>query len=149
MESVQLTQVITESTRVSSHSTLIDHVYVSNSDSIIHKCVPVYAASDHYPICITQKNVKQKNKRKQISYRWMKNFDENAFMSEMCNAPWHLVNKEPSPDEALATWSKIFQNTIDKHMPVIQKKVKHSSQPKWMNIEIRKDMHTRDLHKKK
>ena len=34
-------------------------------------------------------------------------------------------------------------------MPVVHKKVKHDSQPKWMNDEIRIAIQTSDFHKKK
>ena len=138
LDSVKLTQIICDPTRVASHSTtLIDHVYVSNSNTIAHSCVPVYAVSDHYPVCITRKNMKQQTSRKEISYRCMNNFNEDAFMADMFNAPWNNVNKPCSPDEALATWSILFQEIVDKHMPVVQKRVKRSMQPKWMNGKLK------------
>ena len=34
-------------------------------------------------------------------------------------------------------------------MPVVHKKVKHDSQPRWMNDEIRTAIKTRDFHNKK
>lgn len=151
LDNVNLTQIIRDPTRVSSHSkTLIDHVYVSNPLVIIHNSVPMYAVSDHYPICITRKYSQNKENAngKQISYRSIKHFDEDAFMSDMFNSPWQNVNACTSPDEALACWSSIYQDVIDKHMPIIHKRVKRIRQPKWMNEEIKHAIHTRDFLKK-
>ena len=150
LENVRLNQIICDPTRVTSHSkTLIDHVYVSDPTNIIHSCVPVYAASDHYPVCITRKFVKSKqNSGKQICYRNMKNFDEDAFMSDMFNAAWQEVNACKCPDDALTLWSSKFQDIVDKHMPVIHKRVKRVRQPKWLTTEIQDAIHTRDFLKK-
>ena len=134
LEDVHLSQIICKPTRVTKTSkTLIDHVYVSHPQAIVHSDVPVCAPGDHYPVCVTRKFHKQKENVKQINYRSMRNFDVDCFMSDMFNAPWNLVDKHSSPDEALATWSEIYKSTIDKHMPVVQKRIKHFSQPKWMN----------------
>jgi hypothetical protein len=78
----------------------------------------------------------------------MKNFDVNTFMSDMFNAPWHSVNRLSSPNAALATWSEMYQEVINKHMPIVQKRVKHAIQPSWINEEIKNAMHTRDFLKK-
>ena len=35
---------------------------------------------------------------------------------------------------------------VDRHMTVVHRKVKHDSQPRWMNDEIRTAIKTRDFH---
>lgn len=42
----------------------------------------------------------------------------------------------------------INQDIVNKHMPIVQKKVKRNRQPKWMNQEIQDAIHTRDFLKK-
>ena len=69
-------------------------------------------------------------------------------MSDMFNAPWQTINQLSSPNVALVAWSNSFQGTIDKHLPAITKKVKHSNPASWMNKEIRDAMHTRDFLKR-
>jgi len=152
LDSVNLKQVISEFTRVSSNTkTLIDHAYVSNPKAIIHTAVPVYGVSDHYPICITRKYTKTRAKThgKQICYRNMNNFNIDTFMNDMFNVSWNDVKICTSPDEALAVWSLLYQSVIDKHMPLIHKRVKRLQQPKWMNKEIQLAIHTRDYMKKR
>ena len=60
-----LQQVIDQPTRVTAHSsTLIDHLYVSNTDHLSDVTVPCIAISDHYPICFTRTTSKKTIKRK-------------------------------------------------------------------------------------
>ena len=149
LEDASLTQVITTPTRVcSSSKSLIDHVYVSSPDSIVNSCVPHYAISDHYPVCITRKAIHHKKDVKIITYLNVKNLNVNLFMSDIFNAPWQTINQLSSPNVALVAWSNIFQGIIDKHLPIITKKVKHSNPASWMNEEIRYAMHTRDFLKR-
>ena len=51
-----LTQLVTDFTRItSSTATIIDHIYSSNPENIVECFVPLYAISDHFPVCITRK----------------------------------------------------------------------------------------------
>ena len=99
LDSCNLTQIISGFTRISSTSkTLIDHAYVNNNKENIHTVVPNYGISDHYPICITQKYSKNKERtrRKQdrlLFYGNLNNFDKNCFMEDMCNCSWADVKK--------------------------------------------------------
>ena len=111
----------------------------------------IYAISDRYPVCATRKVIHHKKDVKIITYRNVKNLDVKLFMSDMFNAPWawqSAINQLSSPSVALVAWSNIFQGIIDKHLPVITKKVKHSNPASWMNEEIRDAMHTRDFLKR-
>ncbi len=122
LDNVHLTQMISEPTRVTAHSkTLIDHIYVSHPQSIVHHCVPIYAVSDHYPVCVTRKINNQKKTVKEISYRNMKKLDTDAFMSDMFNAPWRRVTQVSSPNKALTMWCKTYQDIINIHMPIVKK----------------------------
>ena len=98
--------------------------------------------------CITRKGIHHKKDVKIITYRNVKNLNVNLFMSDMLNAPWQTINQLSSPNVALVVWSNIFQGIIDKRLPVITKKVKHSNPASWMNEEIRYAMHTRDFLKR-
>ena len=51
-----LTQLVKEPTRITrSSSTLIDHVYTTNTETIVECFVPSYSISDHFPVCFTRK----------------------------------------------------------------------------------------------
>jgi hypothetical protein len=151
LESFNLTQIIPIPTRVTGHSkTLIDHVYVSNVQNIIHVNVPACAMSDHFPLCITRKQFKLKSNdsHKTITYRCMKKFNESLFMSDMFNAEWNSVSSAGSPDEALTHWISIFNRILEKHMPVVTKRVKRHRQPSWWNPLISEAITMRDFYKR-
>ena len=146
LNSVHLVQVITKPTRVTSKSkTLIDHIYTSNPDYIVNHSVPCYAISDHYPVCAIRRSVRRKTKTscKIIYFRNRKNFNEDLFIYDMLNAPWSNITSLHCADKALAYWSDIFKNIVDKHMPIVRKKVKRDSQPNWINDKIRSAIQTR------
>ena len=152
INSVNLAQIITKPTRVTAKSkTLIDHIYTSNPNYIVNHSVPCYDISDHYPVCAIRRSVlrKTKNSCKVIYFRNRKNFNEDLFIYDMFNAPWSKINSLHCADKALAYWSDIFLNIVDKHMPVVRKKVKRDMQPNWINDKIRIAIQTRDFHKKK
>ena len=146
-----LSQIIDKPTRVTQDSkTLIDHIYVSHSSNIIHKSVPTFSVSDHYPVCVTRKisKLKSDSSHTVISYRSTKHFHLDTFMGDLFNAPWNDINKFTSPDDALALWNNIFNTILNKHMPIKQKRVKHQISPPWMNSTIRNAMAFRDKLKK-
>ena len=52
--------------------------------------MPVYALSDHYPVCLTRKisnDFERGPIHKLISYRDIKSFNEATFISELENQP--------------------------------------------------------------
>ncbi|VDI64537.1 Hypothetical predicted protein [Mytilus galloprovincialis] len=56
-----LTQVIDTPTRVTDKSKkIIDHIDTNKSDNIIETYVPYLALSDHYPVCLTRKQMLKK-----------------------------------------------------------------------------------------
>ena len=75
MNTYSLNQLVTQPTRItSSSSTLIDHLYVSNTDCVREHFVSPLAISDHFPECLTwNKEFKAPSggKHKTIEYRNM------------------------------------------------------------------------------
>ena len=56
VELFDLKQMITTPTRVTQNtSSLIDHLYCSNTENISDCFVPNYSISDHFPICFSRK----------------------------------------------------------------------------------------------
>ena len=80
-----LKQLIKEPTRVTVQSTtLIDHIVVSNTDNIVESGVLKITLSDHYLVYAVRKfqgGIKRQHKF--IRTRQMKNFSEEAFLSEL------------------------------------------------------------------
>ena len=113
--------------------------------------MPCYAISDHYPVCVTWKNPFANNKKSsnEITYRCTKYLDEDQFTNDLLNTPFNCCYATSlDPDVALQSWYKAFNSVIDHHMPIISKRVKHPTQPKWITSDIFAAMHRRDKYKK-
>ena len=55
-----------------------------------------------------------------------------------------------NPDEALELWYYFIITVLDKHAPIVTKRVKNKYQPEWYSDEIRKTRFQRDyFHQKK
>ena len=50
---------------------------------------------------------------------------------------WHGIDfTSSSPDQSLETFLKIAATIIDKHLPVVTKRIKGQNQPEWMKLDI-------------
>ena len=150
-----LHQLITEPTRVTASSvTLIDHIYTTNPENIVDISVPIYAPGDHYPISCTinkfSKLINRKSQHLEIKYRNFKSFNEDLFLEDLSKQPFDIVCEITDPNEALDLWIFLITNVLDKHAPVLTKRIKRKYQPEWFNDEIRDSIFQRDyFHKKK
>lgn len=147
-----LEQLVKTPTRTTStSSTLIDHIYVTNDDKISNVHVPSLAVSDHNPVCCTvsMKLDKENNKRhKTIKYRSFKKFNNGDFLRDLSNTPFSDVYNHTSPDSALSCWMDLFLGVLNKHAPIREKRVKHSTLPPWLTVDIKQAMTFRDKLKK-
>lgn len=148
LETYNLVQLITQPTRETKDSrTLIDHIYVTNIEQVYESHVVHYSVSDHYPICMTRYSkvtYNKNNTHKTITYRNCKNLNENAFLQDLKDAPFCSVESENDPDLCLQQWYSIFISVLDKHAPLITKRIKKYHQPEWYNSEITEARQTRD-----
>ena len=141
LETYNLNQIIQEATRVTpDSSTLIDHVYVTNKDLILESHVAKFSISDHYPVCLTRKEKNstyiKKDIHTTISYRNFKNFNEANFLSDLAITPFDKIEHESHPNTCIQMWYDIFNAVLDKHAPIVTKRVKRDRQPEWFNNEI-------------
>ena len=94
--SLNLKQLVQTPTRVTNSTrTLIDHAFTNVQENITQVSVPVYALSDHYPVCLTRKisnDFESGPIHKLILYRDTKSFNEATFISELENQPWTVID---------------------------------------------------------
>ena len=83
-----------------------------------------------------------------IEYRSFKGFDENAFIQNLKNVPWHIVDDESNVSDAVLTWNKLFTEVVDSHAPLKKRRVKGTTAP-WMNNKIAEAMRDRNYHLRK
>ena len=112
--------------------------------------VPVYGMSDHYPVCFVHKFRGAKSPKCQhdvIGYRNLKKLNLDDFIYDLENAPWSLLEVFDDVNEKLATWELIFNDVVNRHMPIVKKRVKRKCLSPWMNKEIMHLIHLRDQFK--
>ena len=151
METFGLYQFVTVPTRVTDQSaTLIDHVYSNTHSNILMTTVPHIGLSDHFPIFISRKtngSCSLKNTHYTISYRSFKNFDENKFINDLQSAPWDVIKIFDDVNDIVETWSTLFCDIVDKHLPLRKHRVKRKQQPKWLTADIIDAFKIRDRFK--
>ena len=110
-ETFNLSQIIKEPTRVTDVTkSLIDHIYVTNSENVQESHVVKYSISDHYPVGMTRKETVpyKKHSHTTISYRNFKEFNENAFLEDLSKAPFNTVEFEGHPNVCIQLWYNIY-----------------------------------------
>ena len=151
METFGLFQFIKVPTRVTDQSaTLIDHVYSNTHTNILMTTVPQVGLSDHFPIFISRKtngSYSLKSTHYTISYRSFKNFDENKFINDLQSTPWDVIKIFDDVNDIVETWSTLFCDIVDKHLPLRKHRVKRKQQPKWLTANIIDAFKTRDRFK--
>ena len=151
MESFGLHQIVNMPTRVTDQSaTLIDHIYSNTHANILTIAVPHLGLSDHFPVFVSRKtngSCDVKNTHYTILYRSFKNFDENKFIDDLKSTPSDIIKVFDDVNDIVETWSNLFCEIVDKHLPLRQHRVKRKQQPKWLTADIIDAFKTRDRFK--
>ena len=149
----QFKQLIDKVTRPISGKT-IDLIFTSKDDNVVKSGVLDIGLSDHLPIFITRKiNPRMSNKQgihTTISYRKRKGFIANNFDNDLAKEiPLSLYENFNDPNDLLDFLHSHFMKVLDKHAPLIKRRVKNKKLPGWFNSEIRNCSRKRDLFLKK
>ena len=134
-----LTQHVKVPTRVTaSSSTIIDHIYTSHPKNITESFVSTCALSDHFPVCFTRKINSKISKLNHIttSYRCFKNFNEEAFISDLASDLNDFSACHSDINDDISNWYGILVKHLDRHAPFKTKRVKTKHLPEWYNDEI-------------
>ena len=144
-----LTQLITEATRVTvTCQTLLDVILVNNDHRITDSGVVPVSLSDHYLVYCVLKAGVIKAPPKTIEYRSYKNFDANTFLADLNNVPWHIIENEEDIDDAVFIWNQLFSEIADLHAAVKRRRIRGVPLP-WLNDKISEVMKDRDFHHRK
>ena len=144
-----LTQIISKPTRVTETSkSTIDLILVNNTHRIVQCDVLDASISDHHAIfCVIKGGVK-KLPPKVFEYRSFKNYEKKAFISDLEQVPWSVIEGVGDIDDAVFLWEKLFKDCADHHAPIKSRRVKGMPTP-WVSnklLEVRRD---RDFHRRK
>ena len=98
-----------------------------------------YSISDHFPVFAVYKiknndHNKSEGRHKTITYRKYTTF---ALLLDLQNTSWlPLRAANVSTVEYLQIFLCTFTKTIDKHLPLVTKRIKKTKQPDWINNRI-------------
>ena len=132
-------------------STCLDHIYTTHPGFIADISVPNIGLSDHLPVFIRRKySRKQKNQtHSTIEYRDLKNVNTDELLQDLKCTPWDAVFVFDDINDVLSLKEAMFNDVLDRHIPLKSKRVKRPNQPVWMTKEILHSMKTRDKLLKK
>ncbi|CAB4007128.1 RNA-directed DNA polymerase from mobile element jockey [Paramuricea clavata] len=147
LHAMSMTQLVNVTTRPASN-TCLDHIWCTTEDNIVRISVPQIGLSDHFPVCFIRKfngGLCREKSHLTIKYRCFKMFDSAKFIKDLENVPWQkLAAIDTDPDAALDTFERLFNDVINDHAPMKEKRVKLWRQPPWMKPEILSKMKKRD-----
>ena len=141
-----MSQIINEPTRVTiDTSTLIDHIATTNLINIADSGVYRISLSDHYLVyCVRKLRGGAKREHKYITSRQLKNFNKEAFLSDLSEVDWEgLVSQAQDIEDAVRSWTQIFSLVLEKHAPTLRRRVSDRFSP-WLNSDYFKMIKTRD-----
>ena len=145
-----LSQQISSPTRITKDSsTLIDHIYTTDSFGSQKSGVMPFGCSDHHLIYTVRCCFRKKHKEHStIQYRKFKDVDLQELSTDMDKVPWSCIEAFDDVDDVWSTFRNLFFDVIDRHAPMREKRVK-ASPAAWINDSILNEMHHRDyLHLK-
>ena len=152
LETYQLSQPITEATRITTSScTLIDHYITSMPEKIVQSGVIHTGISDHsliYGIRKIHPVLSTRKKAKKVEVRNMKRFNEERFNEDLLTQSWEQIVLKSDTDSMWACWKELFMEVLDKHASIQHIRKRSSSVP-WVTADIKKRIFERDKKKRK
>ena len=68
-------------------------------------------------------------------------------LKDLSYAPFNKVEYVEDPIDALKIWYNLFNEILNKHAPIVTKRVKRGKQPEWYNTEVQYARQIRDKFK--
>lgn len=128
-----------------SSSTLIDLLFVNNSHKIADSGVIHLPISDYSIIFFVIKGGAKKAPSRIVEFRSNKRYCKDAFVNELGEVNWHLIDEIPDLDSSVSAWSTLFTDVADHHAPIKKQRVKGSPAP-WLTSDLSTAMRERDYY---
>ena len=145
-----LTQLIDVPTRVCGNSaTLLDHVYVSDVDSVACSFISGIALSDHFPVGVVWNGLTGKDSssgHKIVTIRKCVDLNSSNVRTVFSNNVNTVMSKSRTVNDMVNGITCIL-NCINSDFISRKRRVKYQTRPKWFSDEIYKAMVLRDNYK--
>ena len=137
-------QLIKDPTRVTEDSrSLIGVIYTNEPWNIYSVKVIPAGLSDHDLVGCTRKIHNFKYQPKLITCKNYANYDPVAFCNDLRSSDFGSVFTSSCVNDACSRFKCILQQSIDKHAPLITKKIKGRLCP-WMSSDVKSEMNLWD-----
>ena len=138
-------QMITEPTRVTSHSeTLIDLLLTTNPNIFSSVGTAPLLGSDH--LMIFGECCRKVALESTVSYvRNYKKCNRDSLLSDLGNAPWQVMDTFDDIDDKWTYWKDLFLSVVDRHAPLMKVRVK-KDKCEWLDGDIRSLMRSRNYY---
>ena len=144
-----LEQIIDQPTRVTeTSSSIIDLIFSNTCHRVVEHGVIDLSLSDHSMVyCIVKAGV-IKTPGKTIEYRSYKRYQKCAFIQDLSQVDWNVVNDEPNVDRAVLMWNEMFLCSANRHAPIKRTRIKGTKLP-WMTVQLKDAIQKRDYYHRK
>ena len=99
--------------------------------------------SDHDLVFAVRKNKLAKPKAREIEYRSMRQFNNDAFLQDLRNVPWDTAYIYDNVDDLWDHWATLFKEILDIHAPIKKKRIRGDQLP-WITPEIQREISRRN-----
>ena len=128
-------------------SMLTDIIANSHEQNILKTMTYANSISDHDLVGMIIKTNNRKFKPRTIYMRNFAKYNEANYKADLCNLDWKNVMHESNINKAWDIFRSLFKSVIDKHAPLIKKRVCGRDSP-WFTNEIKMKAHERDYYLK-
>ena len=120
-----LEQLISSPTRIfEKSSTAIDLIFTNISHHIVDHGVIPSVISDHFLIYCSIKSGVPKAKARTIEYRSYRGYTKEAFVNELNQIDWSIIDMHDDIDSAVDAWNSVFSDVINRHAPIRKTRIK-------------------------
>ena len=140
-----LTQLITEPTRVTNISQSLIHLCKTNTpDKITASGVQSLGISDHSLVYLVRKSTwQEKTVNSFVHKRQFKYFNENEFSSKLSKIDWNETCASGDPNVMWSKWLLNFTQVLDRRAPLKKKRLNKKRSP-WITYNVVQKMRYRD-----
>ena len=140
-----LTQLISEPTRVTLKSTSTIDLIWTNTLYVAEHGVLDTILSDHMPVFMIRKKVRELKEFKYIMGRSYKNYDIESFQKDIqCHPDWKTFwEMDSNPENLWKQMENIILECADYHCPIVRMRLRENS-PSWLSHEIVGELYLKD-----
>ena len=112
------------------HASSIDVILTNKKHSLKNSCTVATGVSDFYKMVLTtMRAYYERLKPNKIQYCSYKHFNEQKFLRDLENTPFHLCNDLIDNNLAYERLKNMFKLVVDKHAPIKSKFIRGTHAP--------------------